>query len=405
MNSDQPPAIVVGGGRGALAALRSLDARSVPTLLVIADDRETAAASNSARHVVTIGGAQGSAVETLMSLPDRWAGAVVLETEDRYTLNLSEAHADLSRRYRLACGPRSSVDWFLDKTRTAELARRCGVPTPDGIRLTHNTDLAEVVDRVGLPAVVKPVRSGEFAARFGVKLWLVDTMPALATAARLAHDAGFDVVVQEFIPGGDLGTLESIEIYVNSDGSIGAEQFNVKHRQAPPGFGVMRAGVAIPPVADLHNGLHRMLSTIAYRGYASAEFKRCAETGVATLIEVNPRLPRNLQLMISSGVDYPWLIYRDLALGIRSTPQTTHRASFVDIVDDIRHSLTTDRRVLLTPRHLVAVYAAPNLHDAVIDRHDLGPFFRLIRNKIAKCGSTLRSVAGIFGRGLNGRRA
>lgn len=49
-----------------------------------------------------------------------------------------------------------------------------------------------------------------------------------------------------------------------------------------------------------------------YRGFAGVEFKRDSRDGTYQLIEVNGRTEITVEIVIASGVDMPWIAYRNL---------------------------------------------------------------------------------------------
>ena len=72
----------------------------------------------------------------------------------------------------------------------------------------------------------------------------------------------------------------------------------------------MMDSVVAPEVADLSRTL---LRSFGYRGMANIEFKFDARDGSYRLIEINPRSSGALQLAVSAGIDFPFLVYDYLA--------------------------------------------------------------------------------------------
>jgi predicted ATP-grasp superfamily ATP-dependent carboligase len=61
--------------------------------------------------------------------------------------------------------------------------------------------------------------------------------------------------------------------------------------------------------ADLEADAHRLLGALNWHGLAMLEFKYDAETGQRHFIEINPRLWGSIDLALSAGVNFPWLLY------------------------------------------------------------------------------------------------
>ena len=100
----------------------------------------------------------------------------------------------------------------IDKTRTNRLLRAEGFPVPDFEEVEGGDDDAErLVQRYGLPAVVKPVREGST-----IGLTIARDVDALATGLVLARRYDARVLVQRFVAGTEVtvGVLATPELLV-----------------------------------------------------------------------------------------------------------------------------------------------------------------------------------------------
>lgn len=379
--------VVAGCRHGGLAVTRALGPLGFRITAVTPDPDEFGTASRYVSEVAVCPPPQDEEAFAAFLLRHchRWRGALVLETEDPYTIALGRWKEELlTAGYRVAAPHWEQSRWFLEKHRTDALADSVGVPRP---RLHHprsSSQLAEAIADLRFPLLVKPVRSSDFVARFGTKLWVVADASELIERFDMATAHGIEVVLQEMIPGTDAATLESVEVYVNGDGSWGGDQCNIKLRQAPPMWGVMRVGRSVPMIEDVRDHTRRLLDAAGYSGYASAEFKRDPRDGQAKLIEVNARLPRNGQLMLASGTNFPLLIYRDLVEGVPSRPQPVRPTWFIDVVADVGTTVVRDRAQLRRPRDLVRPYLARRKAFAVLSRRDPRPFLSMLGSRVRK---------------------
>jgi predicted ATP-grasp superfamily ATP-dependent carboligase len=66
----------------------------------------------------------------------------------------------------------------------------------------------------------------------------------------------------------------------------------------------------------------RLFSKIGWHGVAMVEFKRCQDTGIPYLMEVNGRFWGSLQLAIDAGIDFPYLLCQLAAKREVSFPKT-----------------------------------------------------------------------------------
>ncbi|WP_290787165.1 ATP-grasp domain-containing protein, partial [Halomonas sp.] len=76
---------------------------------------------------------------------------------------------------------------------------------------------------------------------------------------------------------------------------------------------VATGGTSTLRVSDAHAGMeadaHRLLDALEWHGLAMLEFKHDPATGRHVFIEVNPRLWGSIDLSLSAGVNFPWLLY------------------------------------------------------------------------------------------------
>lgn len=377
-------AVIVAGCRhGGLAAIRALGPLGFHVVAMSADPDAFGAASRHASDRVVCPDPSDAAAftEFLLARAPAWRGALILETEDAYTEAIARNHDRLADSYHLVTPPWEVAQWFLQKDRTAELAATVAVAHP---RTAPPDDPLGPGSALALPAMVKPVRSHEFVDAFGVKLWVFHRWDELREGVEAARRRGIEVVVQEVIPGSDAGTLETVELYINRDGTLGAHQCNVKLRQSPPMFGVMRAGRSVPVIPDVLDASLRLLHHVGFTGYASAEFKRDPRDGQAKLIEVNVRLPRNGALLARSGTNFPAEIHADLVEGRPSAPRPLQPSWFVDAFADLAELVRGDLGVLRHPASFFGPYVGRRRSSAVHSFRDVGPALRWARGKTAK---------------------
>ena len=84
----------------------------------------------------------------------------------------------------------------MDKVKTKQIWQALGLPTPESIILSPDADWPAVVERLGLPMVVKPVHEG---STLGITI--VDSLEALQAAYREAARYDAAVMAERFIRG------------------------------------------------------------------------------------------------------------------------------------------------------------------------------------------------------------
>ncbi len=87
----------------------------------------------------------------------------------------------------------------MDKLLTKRIWRSAGLPTPNFMRLTPDSDLAAVVATLGLPVVVKPAAEG---SSIGVSI--VEDAADLAAAYAAAAEGGGEVFAEQYVQGDEL---------------------------------------------------------------------------------------------------------------------------------------------------------------------------------------------------------
>ena len=244
---------------------------------------------------------------------------VLLPTNDVLT-GLVARHADqLGQTYRFIVPSLPVVRSIVDKKTQYERAQAAGIPIP----VTFFPDSVADAERVGAnlryPCIFKPYESalGRVAMRPAPgragsrsKALLVHDQDELVACFKRFATAETKFMVQEFVPGDDRA-LFGYFAFRDAEGRERNWMTKQKLRQFPLGLGSgsLQVSVNAPEVADLSRELLRAFD---YRGLVNVEFKLDPRDGIYRLIEINPRSASANQLPISTGVDFPLLVYRYL---------------------------------------------------------------------------------------------
>ncbi len=86
----------------------------------------------------------------------------------------------------------------MDKLRTKRIWQGAGLPTPDCAQLNDGFDAEDIVARLGLPLIIKPVHEGS-----SIGMSKVDTADALETAWRQAARYDSEVIAEQWIDGNE----------------------------------------------------------------------------------------------------------------------------------------------------------------------------------------------------------
>jgi D-aspartate ligase len=186
--------------------------------------------------------------------------------------------------------PVEALDILVDKARFASTLDRLGLPHPSTRLLESVHDLDFVSDKVLQSSFLKPVHSQQFFARFGVKAFRIADKTTAQVRLRECIDAGFQVMLQEYIPGPPTNHY-FIDGFVDRNGAVRALFARRRLRMSPPDFGNSTLMISVPlqDTADAAATLGKLFADIGHRGIFSAEFKKDLRDGVFNLIEVNAR--------------------------------------------------------------------------------------------------------------------
>ncbi len=290
---------------------------------------------------------------------------------------LRSRRGEIERVVGLALAPESALAVAVDKVRTLEAAASVGLRAPRGATVRRGDDAAAAIDEVGLPAVVKPVRSwaqDEAVGRRLVATVATARAEALAAIVRI-HEEGIDVLVQEWLP----GDREALSFF-RAGGHTWARFAARAERTAPPLGGNSVLRVSIPLPEDITEPAERLVAELGLDGYTEVEFRRDAE-GRAALMEINPRLSAAVEVASRSGISFPVLLYRWAAgepLSEAGGYRTGVRMRWMGgDIEWLQTAFTQPGRPDVPGRRAAVAtfmrdFARPSGYD-YLDRHDLGP--------------------------------
>ncbi len=234
-------------------------------------------------------------------------GASVLITSSDATLALLRQYReDIERRVHIALAKESALAIAVNKKRTLEVAQQLGIAIPRGIEVRSVSEVEAAVLELGLPVVIKPVKSWLWGEEHGVRL--VCKVAKTLTEARLAVEIliqeGGTTLFQQFLS----GRRESVNLMYAHD--VVYARFAQWAKRTYPQLGgtsVYRQSIAIP--TDIGEQAEHLVREIELEGYAEIEFRR-DNAGRPYLMEINPRLSASIELAVRCGVDFPYLLYQ-----------------------------------------------------------------------------------------------
>ncbi len=185
-----------------------------------------------------------------------------------------------------------------DKKRLIQLAMKNGVDCPKTYFSSRLDDILSNVDKY--PVVIKPSR------RHAVKIKICNTALELKEGYKNMTNRYGPCIIQEFIPnGGEIGVYTLFDL--NSEPVALTVKKRIRTRYSYGGASTLRETVKNE---DCVNIALNLLKKIKWSGLAMVEFRIDSRDGKPKLMEINPRFWGSLQLSISSGVDFPYLLYQ-----------------------------------------------------------------------------------------------
>jgi predicted ATP-grasp superfamily ATP-dependent carboligase len=232
---------------------------------------------------------------------------VLFATSD-FFVNLITANRKLLQRHYLFNLPSENVlQLIINKYETDKIARSADVCSPKTLLISTVEKIDEICDDTFFPCIIKPLDS--FSISFPGKNKVANTRGELLDLIEKYPELLGNIIAQEIIPGGEENIFQC-NVYIGRN--LGVQFFTMqKIHQRPPGYGVATLGRSIT-IPDLMQQSQNLLKHIEYTGFASLEFKKSDHNSQYYLIEINPRLPWYNLLMLSSGINFPYLAYCDL---------------------------------------------------------------------------------------------
>jgi len=298
-------AVLDASGRAALVCARSL---GVAGVRVGAFDCQQAPAFRS-RWVSESGllpdfvGEPDAYAEALLSLIDRYQPKVLIPVHDGSIEVIRACRSELEPRVAVALAAEPQLAVAIDKEQTFALAENLGVALPRSVSLHPGCDLEAAVAEVGLPAVVKPMRSWVEGSDERLMSLIAPGLSELRAIVALPRWRGVPLVLQQWVG----GSREAIWLFF-ARGKIWARFAQVAFRMNPPLGGASVVRESIIPNRDVLESSERLVREIGLEGFSEVEFRRDM-SGRPMLMEINPRLSASIELAVRAGIDFPGLLY------------------------------------------------------------------------------------------------
>jgi D-aspartate ligase len=299
-----PPAVVVGIDVTGLTVARALARNGVPVLGIDKRRRGYVGFSGAFHWVPCDSFYDRGLIELLDELAEILPRkAALFLTMDEHVKLVAQHGQHLKQSYFFDIPDPAGVEVLMNKQRFAEFASANGWPIPQTHSCEAEADVKAAADKLTFPVIMKP-RMKTFAARMHSpkKTFLCATAEHLLADYRVIAQWEQEVVVQEWIPGGD-GEIYFSFHYFNSQGEEVTAFEGKKIRQYIPDCGVTASavGVEAPRVTTLSR---EILTRAKCSGFCSVEYKRDPRTDKFYIMEPTVgRVDLQLGVALANGVD------------------------------------------------------------------------------------------------------
>jgi len=252
---------------------------------------------------------------------------IIFPTRDHDIEFLLARRENLERVFTIPMAPREVIERAMNKDRCFEAARACGIALPRSCTVRNRAELLQLRREIEMPAIVKPLyarqwrKPGIWDAVGREKAVQVDDWNELEAFYDRVEPLDPVMTVQEYVPGPE-SSLVIFGSYCRPSGELRAHFTARKLLQIPAlrGTGVVVEGV---PIESIVEPSRRLLREIGFGGLSEIEYKVHEKTGVAYLIEINPRHWDQHFLGTACGVNLTLEWYRDLTEPERLEPGRT----------------------------------------------------------------------------------
>ena len=299
-------------------------------------------------------------------------GSVLFPTSDEYLILLSQNYDQLSERYIVTCPPWPDLQKVLNIAECYDLARKCGIATPQYFVPQNDEDLSQIIQSLQCESHSYLVRMMPGTApanpdshRF-TRVAGTTKSEILATCQEIKQRTGLLPTIVDVVPGEAKDCLGVTLVMAQNSRPIvayGLQRLSLytylSDRCRTPGAVTHPYALGALVYCESRHDPEAMEKAIAlakaagFYGTITVEFRRNVANGQLTLIKTDPRVVRAISLSTALGVDVPKAVY-DAFTGLAPERKQHVRdgvgwiwfSQFIEALWDNRQDIRA-RRVLL----------------------------------------------------------
>ena len=291
-----------------------------------------------------------------------------------------------------------AFDIALDKTKTLELAKYCGIDVPISDNPNSWEDIEKIAQKFLFPAVLKwsdPNRIGVSLSRHNIKFlkaeYVYTAEEYLAASKRYCAIEHWPLI-QEYCPGIGLG-----QFFFMYEGKPVRRFQHVRIAEWPPegGFSSVCDGVPLDQFQELQEKSIQLLQKIGWEGVAMVEYRYDPQKSRAVLMEINGRFWGSFPLAYYSGAGFGILSYSLQGQGImpelpplrndlrcRMVATELKRLKRILLEPDLIRDRSFVQRPFYEVKRFLIDFLRHSVRYYVWNRRDIKPFIRDIRNML-----------------------
>ena len=225
------------------------------------------------------------------------------------------------------------------------------------------------------PCLLKPRQSHIYYEIFQKKMVKANNFDELLSAFNEAKSVRIEVILQEYIPGGESMGVNYNSYYWNNEPLVEFTAQKCRLAQAEFGVPCVVKSSMIPEIIDPGR---KILKALGYYGYSCVEFKKDIRTGRYIFMEVNGRHNRSSLLAMRCGINFPFIEYQNLVHGILpKASRFDKNVYWIDSIPDIINGIKYFRNGKCSFNDFVKPYISRNIF-AILDLKDIKPFIKRV---------------------------
>lgn len=226
---------------------------------------------------------------------------LVIPMIDFYATILSMHKDELSKYAKIYVNDWSVYSKAIDKLQTMTLCMENDIPCPRTAIVKSAEEIKE--EDWTYPLVIKP-RTGMGAKGFNV----ANNREELLEHFKLTEKKFGPSLIQEYIP--QTGEQYQVELLIDEHGECKMFILMDKVRWYPLIGGSSTMNVTLHDEA-IKEACLKLMKAVEWRGYASLDLIRDPRTGVAKIMEINPRMNGTAKICYHCGIDLAEIIMQD----------------------------------------------------------------------------------------------